>query len=226
MTDHFSSEEFIEQIANADPEELGNALEGAYGDGPLPFTMAQDLDAAGWDVSDFEVEVPDYDLEAAYEPADELADRLGAVEQYLSEVPPEQWGGSAGWEVSPEEYEAELVSHIDGQLEALEAQRGRELSELEIERITVEALQSITDETPFPDVQWAAEIAAENHDERTSTRQGRQAEMTANLQAMNYQEPTQEDVDELAERDDNASRTQLMMHALDGTVSLNGEEDA
>jgi hypothetical protein len=64
------------------------------------------------------------------------------------------------------------------------------------------------------------------HEERTDSRQGRQAEMTANLEAQNYDPPDQERIDELVEQDDNRSRTELMMHQLNGDVTTASEAEA
>jgi hypothetical protein len=218
MTD----EEFVYMLSEYRdaPEVVQATLESEFGDlDNVPDHIVEALDAAGFEVGYAE---DDYEPDGSENGLQELEQQVAAIEDYLASVPPEQYMPTAEVEITPEQYERELVEHIDGQLEALEEQAGRELSALEIQRITVEALQSITPDEPYPDVQWSAEVAAENHEARTDTRAGRQAEMTANLQAQNYEEPSQERVDELAEQDDNRSRTELMMHALDGKVSLNG----
>jgi hypothetical protein len=216
-----TDEEFVYELSQHDAETILATLEGTFGS--LEETPQHILDAVE---ATGRVEF-EYDEGEEPDGWEELSQQVSAIEDYLSSVPREQWAPSQGYEYdpSPEEAEAILIEHVNDEMDVLEEALGRELPEAEIAR-TTQSVLDLAQGGEIPSVADAYEVGKWDHEERTSTRQGRQTEMVEQLQAQNYQEPSQEDVDELAEQDDNRSRTQLMMHALDGTVSLNGGSES
>src|SRR5436189_117503 len=133
--------------------------------------------------------------------------------------------------LSPEDFHAAgQILADEAQPEGLRAQaeQGRELTEAEVRRITMAAIGQASEDYPYPDVEAASAQADYEHDERTSTREGRVGSMVEDFEqrAQESDPLSQEHVDSLAERmegegdDAGRARRELMGHEVTGEVEM------
>jgi hypothetical protein len=226
MTD----EDFIASLAQYqdEPEVVEATLVDTYGDlDNVPPEIVESLNQAGFELA-YDEDEPEYAYEDDASALEEYAARMDNIEAYLQQQAAAQpaYEQPYEWQPTQEEAEAILVDHLNNEMDALEQEMGRELTEGEIARTTQSVLDIANSSGEIPSIDDAYEAGKWDHEERTDSHAGRVEEMSAQIEAQNYEPPPQEHIDELAERGDHRSRVELMGHALDGTVSLNGDTEA